>query len=357
MSIPLELIAALPKTDLHCHLDGSLRPATVWELAREQGVDLGTSSIDELKARLTTPPGSDLASYIRMFDLTLAVLQDPASLERAAYELAQDAHRENVRYIEVRYAPNLHARRGMTHSETIDAVAAGLRRAERDSGILSGAIICGIRTIPPEESLALAELTVTYKNRGVVGFDLAGEERDYPAKKHLQAFYTILNHNVNVTVHAGEAFGAPSIHQALHYCGAHRIGHGTHLREDPDLLDYVNDHRIPLEMCLSSNVHTGASRSIEAHPFHDYFAMGLRVTLNTDNRLMSNTTSTRELALACEAFDLSIYDLRRILINGLKSAFLPHERKKRLLRKAISEMDALFERFYPGAYDKYRTFL
>jgi adenosine deaminase len=357
MPIPRELIAALPKTDLHCHLDGSLRPATLWELAREQGVELGVSTIEELRERLMAPEGGDLGSYIRMFDLTLSVLQDSASLDRVAYELAEDSHRENVRYLEVRYAPNLHARRGMTHAGTIDAVVSGLRRAERDFGIVSGVIICGIRTIPPEESLALAELTVTYKTRGVVGFDLAGEERDYPAKKHLQAFYTVLNHNVNVTVHAGEAFGAPSIHQAIHYCGAHRIGHGTHLAEDPDLLEYVNDHRIPLEMCLSSNVHTGASPSIEGHPFRDYFAKGLRVTLNTDNRLMSNTTSTQELELACDAFDLSIYDIRRVLINGLKSSFLPHARKKQVLRDAITEMDELFARFYPGQYDKYRTFL
>jgi adenosine deaminase len=279
------------------------------------------------------------------------------ALRRAAYELAEDAHRENVRYLEVRYAPDLHTRRSLELPETIDSVLDGLRMAENDFGIQGGVIICAIRTVDPEISLSLAELTVRYKKRGVVGFDLAGEERDHPAKDHLKAFYKILNNNVNVTVHAGEAFGPPSIHQALHYCNAHRIGHGTHLRDDPDLLQYVNDHRIPLEMCISSNLHTGAINSIADHPFRTYYDLDLRVTLNTDNRLISSTSESKEIAIACESFGLSIYDLRKILINGFKSAFLPQARKKVSLQKAISEMDALFEQYYPGEYSRYRTFL
>ena len=357
MAIPFPLIQALPKTDLHCHLDGSMRLETLWELAQSRKVDVDADSLEGLRERITPKKGTTLPSYIRKFVWTLAVLQDVDSLRRAAYELAEDANAENVRYLEVRYAPDLHTKEGLSLVEIIDAVLTGLRDAERDFGILSGVIVCGIRTTDPELSLTLAELAITYKNRGVVGFDLAGEERDYPAKDHLQAFYKILNSNINVTVHAGEAFGPPSIHQALHYCGAHRIGHGTRLHEDKDLLQYVNDHRIPLEMCISSNLHTGAVPSLKEHPFGDYYDRDLRVTLNTDNRLISNTSVANELKIACDAFDLTIYDLRKILINGFKSSFLSQGLKKKTLRDAITEMDEQFEKFFPGEYDRYRTFL
>lgn len=357
MAIPFPLIQALPKTDLHCHLDGSMRLETLWELSRARNIDVGADSLEGLREQLTPKDGEELSTYLEKFNGALAILQDAESLRRVAYELAEDASAENVRYIEVRYAPDLHTREGLALPEIIDAVVAGLRDAERDFGILSGVIVCGIRTNDPELSLTLAELAITYKNRGVVGFDLAGEERDYPAKDHLQAFYKILNSNINVTVHAGEGFGPPSIHQALHYCGAHRIGHGTRLHEDKDLLQYVNDHRIPLEMCISSNVHTGAAPSFKEHPFGDFYNMDLRVTLNTDNRLISNTSVANEFKIACDTFDLTIYDLRKILINGFKSSFLSQGPKKVTLRDAISAMDELFEKFYPGEYDRYRTFL
>lgn len=357
MGIPIELIRKLPKTDLHCHLDGSLRIETLWELACAQEADLGVGSLDELREKVSPREGADLRSYIEMFDSTLAVLQDPHSLRRVAFELAEDAARENVRYLEVRYAPILHTRKGLPMPTIIEAVIDGLAEAERSYRLRSGVILCGIRTISPDLSLALAELAVSYKGKGVVGFDLAGEEKDYPAKHHLLAFYKILNSNINVTVHAGEGFGAPSIHQAIHYCGAHRIGHGTRLREDPDLLEYVNDHRIALEMCITSNVHTGLVSTPEDHPFRDYFDRGLRVTINTDNRLMSATTVSDEIDMACRAFDLSMYDLRKILINGFKSAFLPFAVKTEMLRTSLSDIDDLFEEYYGGEYKRLRTFL
>jgi adenosine deaminase len=351
-----DLLHRLPKTDLHVHLDGSLRPETLLELARESGEDLGLSDIEDVR-RLVSAATGNLSNYLHVFETTLKVLQTAESLRRAAYELAEDAHRENVRYMEVRFSPSLHHRKGLSYEAIVDAVIDGLQQAEARMGIRCGVILCGIRTIGAEESLRLARMAVKYKGRGVVGFDLAGEEKDYPAKHHLQAFYTVLNNNVNITVHAGEGFGAPSIAQALHYCGAHRIGHGTRLHEDEDLLNYVKDHRIPLEMCLSSNVQTGASPSLEEHPFGDYFRRQLRVTLNTDNRLVSQTTMTRELSLACETFDLSIYDLRKILINGFKSSFLPYDEKVEILRRAIDEMDHLFTEAFPDEYHPYRTFL
>jgi len=236
-------------------------------------------------------------------------------------------------------------------------VIAGLADAGKIHGLTTGVIICGIRSMNPRTSIGLAELAVAYKGKGVLGFDLAGQEKDYPAKEHRAAFQLILNNNVNLTVHAGEAFGAPSISQALHQCGAHRIGHGTRLREDSDLMAYVNDHRIPLEMCLSSNVQTRAAKSLQAHPFGFYFRQGLRVTLNTDSRLVSGTTVSREIGLAARTFRLGPYEMKRIVINGFKSAFLPYAQKARVLRRVNLEIDQIFMDEFPDEYDRRVTAL
>lgn len=344
-----ELLRALPKTDLHVHLDGSLRPATLLELADRQGAKLPFRTPAELSnAFAHLASGVSLPEYLKAFDWTLAVLQDRASLERVAFELAEDAHAENVRYMEVRYCPALHTRRRLSMEETVEAVRAGLRRAERAYGIRTGTIVCGIRHLSPRLSVRLAELAAGYYGRGVVGFDLAGAEKDYPAKAHRRAFDRVRKEHVSITVHAGEAFGAASIDQAIRHCGAHRIGHGTRLREDGAVLAYVRDHRIPLEMCLVSNVQTGAVRSLAVHPFGRYLKAGLRVTVNTDNRLVSSTTMTDELERAVTAFRLTPDDLRYVLINGFKSAFLPYEEKGALLRNALREMDGIFERAGAG---------
>jgi adenosine deaminase len=357
MTIPLELIQRLPKTDLHVHLDGSLRPGTLLELGETYGITMPFATEEEIDVYMVKTAATDLTHYLKAFDLTLHVLQTPEALRRVARELAEDAARENVRYMEVRFSPILHEQGGMAWPESVQAVIAGLREAEDRYLIRTGVILCGIRTMTPEKSLQLAETTVSFKDNGVVGFDLAGAEKDYPAKDHKEAFYRIRNNNISSTVHAGEDFGPPSIHQALHYCGAHRIGHGTLLWKDPELMAYVNDHRIPLEMCLSSNVQVGAAASIQDHPFRWYISEGLRVTLNTDNRLVSNTSMTQELDLACRAFRLDVYALRGVLINGFKSAFLPHREKVTLLRSAIDDMDRLFEQYYPGSYRRLRSFI
>ena len=278
-------------------------------------------------------------------------MQHEEALFRVAYELAEDAARENVRYMEVRYAPMLHTRNGLKLTSVVEAVLAGLRAAHDTLGIESAVIVCGIRNISPESSLEMAELAVAYKGRGVLAFDLAGQEKDYPAKEHREAFQLILKHNINSTVHGGEAFGAQSIAQALHYCGAHRIGHGTRLKEDPDLLRYVRDHRIPLEMCLTSNIQTRAVKSIQDHPCGDYFRQGLRVTLNTDNRLMSGITLSDEIALAVHGFALSPYEVKRIILNGFKSAFMPYPQKARMLREVNLEIDRVFMDAFPSEYD------
>ncbi len=352
MRLSLDTIRRLPKAELHCHLDGSLRPGTVLELAEEQGVKLPTTHLGQLTRLLEAGKRTrSLADYLKIFDYTLAVMQHKDALYRTAFELVEDCAAENVRHLEVRYSPILHRKRRLSFEDIVDPVIAGLRDAGVKYNMSTGVIICGIRSMAPKVSMALAELAVAYKGRGVLAFDLAGQEKDYPAKAHRAAFQLILKNNVNSTVHGGEAFGAQSIAQALHYCGAHRIGHGTRLREDPDLLRYVRDHRVPLEMCLSSNIQTRAVRTMHEHPCGDYFRQGLRVTLNTDNRLMSATTASEEIALAARAFRFSPYEVKRIVLNGFKSAFMPYPQKARMLREVNLEIDRVFMDAFPSEYD------
>jgi adenosine deaminase len=337
-----DLILQLPKTDLHCHLDGSLRVETMIDLAQSKGITLPSMDVEGLKQHVVIPDDCEnLEQYLKAFDITLSVLQDFDSLRRVSYELAEDAAKENVKYLEVRFCPLLHTNNGLSMHQIVKAVLQGLADAERQYDIQTGVIICGIRHMTPESSVALAQLTIDFKNRGVVAFDLAGGEYGNPAKEHKEAFYVVLNENINCTIHAGEAFGPESISQALHYCGAHRIGHGTRLHEDLDLLNYVNDHRIPLEICLTSNVQTKAVDKLENHPLRQYYDLGLRVTLNTDNRLMSHTTITDEYVLAAQVFDFDAHDLANLVINGFKSSFLPHNKKTRLLRSVIAELDEI----------------
>ncbi|HKK59102.1 MAG TPA: adenosine deaminase [Salinivirga sp.] len=335
-----EFLKSLPKAELHCHLDGSVRPKTMWEMAQKHKVKLPVDSEEKLANFLAAGDKCEsLEEYLRPFDITTSVLQWEDSLYRATYELAEDAAEENVRYLEIRFSPVLHIKKGLKLTEVLDAVIKGKKQAEKDLNITIGIIICGLRHFDPEVTLKLAELTVAYKNRGVVGFDLAGAERDFPAKDHKEAFYLIINNNINTTVHAGEAYGPESIHQAIHYNRANRLGHGTRLFEDGDLLNYVNDHRIPLEVCLTSNVQTKSVASFEKHPIKFYFDMGIRVTLNTDNRLISNTTLTREYELAVNEFGFTKEELKYLIINSFKSAFLPLKEKVELLRNATKELE------------------
>jgi adenosine deaminase len=333
------LVRALPKTDLHCHLDGSLRLHSILDLAEKQGVRLPAETPDGLaRAIHMGEPCGSLEEYLTAFDVTLAVLQREEALFRAAYELAVDCASENVRYLEVRFSPVLHTREGLRSTAIVDAVLEGLRVAHRETGIRSNVIICGIRHIDPSTSIRLAELAVAYKNRGVVGFDLAGAEEGHPSKRHQAAFQLILDNNVNVTIHAGEAYGPESIAQALHLCGAHRIGHGVRLRENGDLLNFVNDHRIPLELCPSSNVQTRSVSDLRSHPLKFYFDFGLRVTVNTDNRLITDTTATKELLLVHRELGFTLEDLATVIVQGFKSAFLPFREKQELLRHANAEI-------------------
>ena len=264
-----------------------MRVTTILDLAQKQKVKLPAEDPDKLfKLIYAGERCRSLDDYLKAFDITLSVLQTEEALFRAAYELAEDCARENVRYLEVRYSPMLHTQRGLKLAPIVEAVIQGLRAGERDFGVRSGVILCGIRSIAPSRcrcawpSCAWPSRTAAWSR-----FDLAGAEYNYPAKDHKQAFQLILDNNVNCTAHAGEAYGPESIAQAIHYCGAHRIGHGTRLRENGDLLNYCNDHRIPLEICLSSNIQTRAAPDLASHPLPFFYTYGLRVTINTDNRL------------------------------------------------------------------------
>ncbi len=335
-----EFIESLPKAELHCHLDGSMRVETIVDIAKKENVKLPTNDMTELRKILEV--GMDcksLEEYLRPFDITAQVLQSEEALTRATYELGEDAAAENVRYLEIRFAPLWHLQRGLSLTQVVEAVLAGARKAERDFDIIIGIIICGIRHTTPADTMRVAELAVAYKNRGVVGFDLAGAEKDFPAKDHIKAFYLIINNNINTTVHAGEAYGTESIDQAIHYVSANRLGHGTRLREDGDLLDYVNDHRIPLEMCITSNVQTKAVQSFEDHPLKFYYDLGLRVTLNTDNRLISDANLTDEYMLAIEKLGFDAVGIKNLILNGFKSAFLPYHEKVILIKRVLKELE------------------
>ncbi len=337
--LPLEFFQQLPKSDLHVHLDGSLRIETILDLAAKDRVELPETDPGKLRAAMNLGKNcGSLVEYLKAFDITLKVLQTEESLYRVAFELAEDAARENVRHMEVRYSPMLHTRNGMRLTAVVEAVLAGLRAARDVYGIESNAILCGIRNISPEHSLEMAELAVAYKGRGVVGFDLAGAEYDHPAKHHRAAFALVRQNNINCTIHAGEAYGPESIHQALHVCGAHRIGHGCRLREDGDLLHYIADHRIPLECCPSSNVQTGAVRDLGRHPLKLYYDLGLRVTINTDNRLVTDTTVSKELWLCHTKMRMSLADIKQMVIAGFKSAFLPFHVKQAMLRAVAEDL-------------------
>jgi adenosine deaminase len=318
-----ELLRRLPKTELHCHLDGSLRPTTMLELGHQHGVYMPHAEEELLRDHMRVDDARHLEDYLQRFDITLGVMQTREAIERIAYELAEDAAREHVRYIEVRFAPVLNVRGGLTIADAVDAALAGLARAEVDHGIIGRIIICALRHLAPTVSMELAELAVAYHARGVVAFDLAGGERGNPAAAHAAAFAYVRSHDMACTVHAGEGDGPSSIREAVHVCGADRIGHATRLIEDASLVEYVNDRRIGLEICLTSNVQTRAVESYEAHPLRRYFDLGLNASLSTDNRLMSGTTLTDEYEHAMYELGFTLDELGELAVNGFASAFLP----------------------------------
>lgn len=321
-------LRALPKAELHVHLDGSLRPDTMVALARERGIPLPVEDPRALEDFMRADDTADLVAYLAKFELTLSVMQDADALERITRELVEDHAAENVRWVEIRFCPALNTQGGLSMDQVMEATVRGLESGLRSAGIGGGLILCALRNQSPHVALEIAQLALSWKDRGVLAFDLAGAEAGHPAHHHLDAFELARHGNLPVTIHAGEAWGAESVHDAVHTCGASRIGHGTRLHEDEALMDWVRDRQIPIEICLTSNVQTRVAPTFGEHPVQRYFRAGIPLTLCTDNRLMSGTTVTEEYRLAVEHLGFTWADLMTIARMGFESAFLPWPEKK-----------------------------
>jgi adenosine deaminase len=347
---PSEQVRRAPKVLLHDHLDGGLRPQTVLEIADEIGWELPAGDAGALKKWFEESANSgSLERYLETFDHTVAVMQTAAQLQRVARECVEDLSNDGVVYAEVRYAPEQHLTRDLTLQEVVDAVAAGFAEGEeqaRDDGrpIVVRQLLTAMRH--QARSREIAELMVANRDRGVVGFDIAGAEAGYPPTRHLDAFEYLQRELAHFTIHAGEAFGLPSIWQALQWCGADRLGHGVRIIDDisvePDgsvklgrLASYVRDKRIPLEMCPSSNIQTGAAASIAEHPIGLLAKLRFRVTVNTDNRLMSGTSMSKEMGLLVDAFGYSVDDLRWFTVNAMKSSFIHFDKRLEIIESVI----------------------
>ncbi|WP_035697803.1 adenosine deaminase [Glycomyces tenuis] len=342
-------IRSAPKAVLHEHLDGGLRPQTLIELAAEIDHPLPAHDPKALADWFFEAANSgSLERYLTTFDHTVAVLQTPDNCARVAAEAVEDLAADGVVYAELRYAPEQQLQRGMSLGEVVEATVAGLAEGERRAAaaghpITTGTILCGMRHANRVKEIA--ELAVAYRDKGVVGFDIAGAEIGHPAEAHLDAFDHLRRECMRFTIHAGESAHLPSISGAVAQCGAERIGHGVRLMEDIDLrgdepklgrlASYIRDRRIALEVCPSSNLQTGAAESIETHPVGDLYDLGFRVTVNNDNRLMSRTHTSREFQLLSENFGWSWPELKRCTVNALEAAFLPYPERRRLIDEVV----------------------
>ena len=346
MSPTVEQIRAMPKVLLHDHLDGGLRAGTVIDLADDIGyADLPTHDAAELTEVLTAGAHrGHLNLYLDAFRHTVGVMQTRPALYRVAREAAEDLADDGIVYAEVRFAPELHTELGLTLDEVVHAVLEGFRDGSEDGRIKVRALLTAMRTAA--RSQEIAELAVRHRDNGVVGFDIAGAEAGWPPSRHLDAFQYVHRENFHVTIHAGEGYGLPSIWEAVQYCGAERLGHGVRLAEDIKvaddgtvklgrLADYIRDRRIPLEMCPTSNVQTGAAESIETHPLRLLRQLQFRVTVNTDNRLMSQVTLTDEFAVLVREFGYDWADLQWLTINAMKSAFAPFDERITLINSVL----------------------
>lgn len=352
MKASAEQIAAVPKVALHEHLDGGLRPQTVAEIAAEIGHELPSAPGSLGDWFRSAADSGSLPRYLETFDHTVAVMQRPEDLQRVAAEAIHDLSDDGVVYAELRWAPEQHMSAGLSLAEAIEAVQAGIdvgveQVRAKGRTMVAGQLVTAMRHA--DRGMEIARLAVEYRDRGVFGFDIAGAEDGYPPILHLEAFEYLRRENMHFTIHAGEAFGLPSIWQAVQRCGADRLGHGVRIVDDIDfdapggaalgrLAAYIRDRRIPLEMCPSSNLQTHAvpgMTSIADHPIGALAELGFRVTINSDNRLMSGTSLGREMELLADAFGYSIGDLRWFTVNAMKSAFLPFDERLELINDVI----------------------
>jgi adenosine deaminase len=336
-----ERLQRMPKAELHVHLDGSLRPTTMLELARTAGITLPATEPASLAAWMLVDDARNLEDYLARFDVTIALLQAPDAIERVAYEMVLDAHADGLRYLEIRYCPTLSTRQGLTLDDVIRAEWRGLQRGMAETGVVARIINCSLRHYDPSVSIEIAEHSVRMRDHGVVGFDLAGGEAGRPPHLHREAFDLAARGGLGITIHAGEAAGWESIFEAIHACRATRIGHGTRLHENPDLLAYVRDRRILIETNITSNVQTHAVASAASHPVRQYVDAGCAVTLCTDSWLMSGVVLTDEYQLAHDALGFTPTELETMALAGFEHAFLPWPERSALLACARAELASL----------------
>ena len=341
-----DLVARGPKVLLHDHLDGGLRPSTVIDLADISGYkELPSSNVEKLSEWFHEGANRrDLNLYLETFAHTVGVMQDEYSCHRVAKECAEDLAEDGCVYAEIRFAPSLFTTQKLSIHEVIEAVLSGFSEGSSGTNLTLRTIITAMRT--SNDSKTIAEAAVDFRDKGVVGFDIAGREAGYPPTDHLEAFQLLQRENFHFTIHAGEAFGLPSIWEAVQYCGAERLGHGVRIIDDIELdssgnyilgslASFIRDRRIPLELCPTSNIHTGAVQSLEEHPIGLLKELGFRVTVNTDNRLMSNVSMTSELLSLNKTFDWDLDDFSWLTVNAMKSAFLPFDERIHLIEKVI----------------------
>lgn len=336
-----ELIRRLPKAELHVHLDGSLRPGTMIDLARQSGAALPTTDPEALRTYMLVDNAQNLEEFLTRFDVTIALLQTPEAIERVAYEMVEDAAADGLRYLEVRYCPALSTRAGLSLDEVVQAEHRGLVRGQRDFGVRTGIINCSLRHYGPERSVEIAEHSVRMRSHGVVAFDLAGGEAGRMPGVHGEAFDIAARGGLGITVHAGEAAGPESVAEAIHRCHAERIGHGTRLGEDPSLEGYVRDRRIGVEINITSNLQTHAVERAAMHPVRRYLDHGLNVTLCTDSWLMCGVVLTDEYWLAHTELGVTREEMNRMILNGFASAFLPWPEKQALVARVRGELEAV----------------
>jgi adenosine deaminase len=336
-----ELLGRLPKAELHTHLDAALRPETMIELARGTGFALPTSDPVALRRFMRVDDAANLEDYLKRFEYTIPLLQSAEAIERVSYEMVEDASRDGIRYLEVRYCPWLSRRQGLSMERALEAELAGLSRGERDFGVVTRVINCSLRHYDPGVSLEIARLSVAYRDRGVVAFDLAGGEAGRPAGAHRAAFDLAAEGRLGITVHAGEAAGAESIADAVDHCHANRIGHATRLYEDPVLLHYLRDRHILLEINITSNVQTHAVPEPAAHPVRGYFDRGLAVTLCTDGWLMCGVVLSDEYWLAHTVLGFTRQEIDQMILTAFAGSFLPWPERRGLLERVTSELRTL----------------
>ncbi|MCR3955481.1 MAG: adenosine deaminase [Gudongella sp.] len=336
------IIRELPKLDLHCHLSGSIRPGTILEIAKLEGIPHHTDDLEEFKGYVQAPSKcKSLKEYLERFELTLSVMQKKEYLKRIAYELIEDVSKQNVLYLEIRFAPYFHLNEGITFDQAVEAVLAGMEEGRRDFGVLSNLILILMRHHSPERSIEVVELGRKFLGKGVVAIDLAGNEHDFPPEQHREAFQLAKEYGFHRTVHAGETGIPENIISAVRDLHAERIGHGVHAYRDREVYEFVRENMIPLELCVTSNIQTKAIESYGDHPIRKYLEDGVVVTANTDNMTVSNTDLNQEYEKLVSEVGFSLEDLGRVILNGLEVSFASDEDKEHLRKLFNEKLDTL----------------